>query len=53
VGKLVNPKAARSDLVFDTVEWIDARLVAVVGAERMVHTKETLAALLDLWPSSR
>jgi DNA-binding MarR family transcriptional regulator len=44
---------AASDVVFDTVEQIDARLVAVVGAERMAHTNETLAALIDLWPSSR
>jgi DNA-binding MarR family transcriptional regulator len=44
---------AASEVVFATVEQIDARLVAVVGAERMAHTKETLAALVDLWPSSR
>lgn len=44
---------AASEVVFGTVEQIDARLVAVVGAERMAHTKETLAALVDLWPSSR
>jgi DNA-binding MarR family transcriptional regulator len=44
---------AASNVVFGTVEQIDARLVAVVGAERMAHTKETLAALVDLWPSSR
>jgi DNA-binding MarR family transcriptional regulator len=43
---------AASDAVFATVEEIDARLVAVVGAERMAHTKETLAALVDLWPST-
>jgi DNA-binding MarR family transcriptional regulator len=41
---------AASDAVFATVEEIDARLVAAVGAERMAHTKETLAALVDLWP---
>jgi DNA-binding MarR family transcriptional regulator len=44
---------AASDAVFATVQEIDARLVAVVGAERMAHTKETLAALVDLWPPSR
>jgi DNA-binding MarR family transcriptional regulator len=37
-----------SDIVMDTAQQIDARLLAVVGAERMRHTKETLAALLDL-----
>jgi DNA-binding MarR family transcriptional regulator len=40
--------AAASDVVYDTVKEIDARLVAVVGAEKMAHTKETLAALVDL-----
>jgi DNA-binding MarR family transcriptional regulator len=44
---------AASAVVYGTVEQVDARLVAVVGAERMAHTKETLAALIDLWPSSR
>jgi DNA-binding MarR family transcriptional regulator len=37
-----------SDIVMATARQIDARLLAVVGAERMQHTKETLAALLDL-----
>ncbi len=44
---------AASDAVFATVEEIDARLVAAVGAERMAHTKETLAALVNLWPPSK
>ena len=43
---------AASDLVFATVQEIDARLVAIVGAERMAHTKETLAALLSLRDSA-
>lgn len=43
---------AASDTVFATVEEIDARLLAVVGAERLAHTKETLAALVDLWSPS-
>jgi DNA-binding MarR family transcriptional regulator len=37
-------------VVFRTVVDIDRRLVEVVGEERMTHTKETLAALLELWP---
>ena len=44
---------AASDAVFATVEEIDARLVAAVGEERMTHTKETLAVLVDLWPPSK
>jgi DNA-binding MarR family transcriptional regulator len=40
--------AAASDVVYNTVKDIDARLVAVVGPEKMAHTKETLAALVDL-----
>jgi DNA-binding MarR family transcriptional regulator len=43
---------AASDIVLATAEQVDARLVAVVGAERMLHTKETLAALLGLRSSS-
>lgn len=39
---------AASAVVIATVEQIDARLVAIVGAERMAHTKETLVALLSL-----
>jgi DNA-binding MarR family transcriptional regulator len=39
---------AASDIVFTTAQQVDARLVAIVGAERMAHTKETLAALLGL-----
>ncbi len=39
---------AASDVVFSTVQKVNARLVAIVGAERMAHTKETLAALLSL-----
>ncbi len=44
---------AASDAVFATVAEIDARLVAAVGEDRMTHTKETLAALVDLWPPSK
>ena len=44
---------AASDAVFATVEEIDLRLVAAVGAEHMAHTKETLAALVNLWPRSK
>jgi len=43
---------AASSVVFATVQEIDARLVAIVGAERMAHTKETLAALLSQRSSS-
>ena len=43
---------AASDVVFATVEEVEARLVAVVGAERMMHTKETLSALIELWSRS-
>ncbi len=39
---------AASTLVFTTAKEVDARLVAIVGTERMAHTKETLAALLSL-----
>jgi DNA-binding MarR family transcriptional regulator len=39
---------AASDTVYDAAEEVDARLVAMVGAERMAHAKETLAALLTL-----
>jgi len=39
---------AASDTVNAAAEEVDARLVAIVGAERMAHTKETLAALLTL-----
>jgi DNA-binding MarR family transcriptional regulator len=41
---------AASDAVVATVQEVDARLLAAVGAERLAHTKETLAALVDLWP---
>ena len=40
--------SAASDAVFAVVEELEARLVAMVGAERMEHTKETLVALLSL-----
>jgi DNA-binding MarR family transcriptional regulator len=43
---------AAADVVFATVEEIDARLLAAVGPERLAHTKETLAALVDLWSPS-
>jgi DNA-binding MarR family transcriptional regulator len=39
---------AASDVVYHTVVEIDKRLVAKVGAERVAHTKETLAALVEL-----
>jgi DNA-binding MarR family transcriptional regulator len=39
---------AASDAVYAAVLDIDTRLTAIVGAERMAHTKETLAALLSL-----
>jgi DNA-binding MarR family transcriptional regulator len=39
---------AASAVVFATAQEIDARLLAIVGAERLLHTKETLAALLSL-----
>lgn len=39
-----------SAVVLSAAEEVDARLVAVVGAEHMQHTKETLVALLDLDP---
>jgi DNA-binding MarR family transcriptional regulator len=39
---------AASYVVFATAQEIDARLLAIVGAERLLHTKETLAALLSL-----
>ena len=45
--------SAACDVVLGAVEEVDARLVAVVGAERMAHTKETLAALIDLWAASK
>jgi DNA-binding MarR family transcriptional regulator len=41
-----------STVVLATAEDIDARLVAVVGTERMTNTRETLAALPDLRSSS-
>lgn len=44
---------AASEVVFRTAADVDARLLAVVGAERMAHTKETLAALIDLRSQSR
>jgi len=44
---------AAADAVLVTVHDIDARLLAAVGAERLAHTKETLAALVDLWPPSK
>lgn len=39
---------AASDTVYAAAEEVEARLVAMVGAERMQHTRETLAALLSL-----
>jgi DNA-binding MarR family transcriptional regulator len=40
--------SAASAVVFATAQEVDARLLAIVGAERLLHTKETLAALLSL-----
>jgi DNA-binding MarR family transcriptional regulator len=45
--------SSASDTVYRTCQEVDARLVAVVGAERMKHTKETLHALADLWTSGK
>jgi DNA-binding MarR family transcriptional regulator len=39
---------AASDTVLAAAQDVDARLVAIVGAERVEHTKETLVALLGL-----
>ena len=39
---------AASEVVYHTVVEIDERLVAAVGAEYVAHTKETLAALVEL-----
>jgi DNA-binding MarR family transcriptional regulator len=39
---------AASEVVYHTVVEIDKRLIAAVGAERVAHTKETLAALVEL-----
>jgi DNA-binding MarR family transcriptional regulator len=44
--------SAASETVYRTCEEVDARLVSIVGAERMKHTKETLHALADLWISA-
>jgi DNA-binding MarR family transcriptional regulator len=44
---------AASATVFATAQEVNARLLAVVGAERMAHTQETLAALLGLYSSSQ
>ncbi|MGH9171047.1 MAG: MarR family winged helix-turn-helix transcriptional regulator [Acidimicrobiales bacterium] len=40
--------ADASEVVYTTAQEIDARLLAIVGAERMAHTRETLSALLGL-----
>lgn len=40
--------SAASAVVLAEAQAVEARLVANVGAERMAHTKETLAALLAL-----
>jgi DNA-binding MarR family transcriptional regulator len=37
-----------SEVVLRTAQKIDAQLAEIVGADRMAHTKETLAALLSL-----
>jgi hypothetical protein len=44
---------AASGVVFTTAQDVDARLLAMVGAERLLHTKETLAALLSLRTSEQ
>jgi DNA-binding MarR family transcriptional regulator len=44
--------SAASETVYRTCEEVDARLVSIVGAERMKHTKETLHALAGLWISA-
>jgi DNA-binding MarR family transcriptional regulator len=49
---LTDRGSAASETVYHTCQEVDARLVAVVGAERLEHTKETLAALANLWTSS-
>jgi DNA-binding MarR family transcriptional regulator len=43
---------AASDVVYAAAQEVDARLLAIVGAERLAHTKETLAALLSLRPAT-
>jgi DNA-binding MarR family transcriptional regulator len=43
---------AASATVFATAQKVNARLLAIVGAERMAHTQETLEALLGLYSSS-
>lgn len=40
--------AAASDIAYDTLTEIDARLLDAVGAKKMANTKETLAALVEL-----
>jgi len=41
-----------SGVVFSTAQMVHDRLLAIVGVERMTHTKETLAALLSLRDAS-
>jgi DNA-binding MarR family transcriptional regulator len=43
---------AASAAVLAAALAVDARLLALVGAERLQHTKETLAALLTLRTSA-
>jgi DNA-binding MarR family transcriptional regulator len=50
--RLTERGRAASDAVYATVVDVDARLLAIVGPERMAHTKETLAALLSLYSSA-
>jgi DNA-binding MarR family transcriptional regulator len=50
VGQLVDTLVVRGYL--ERTVGPDARLVAVVGTERMTNTRETLAALPDLRSSS-
>jgi DNA-binding MarR family transcriptional regulator len=49
---LTDRGTAASAVVLAAAEDVEARLVAVVGAERMAHTKEALAALLALRSSA-
>jgi DNA-binding MarR family transcriptional regulator len=50
---LTDRETAASDAALAAAEDVDRRLVAIVGAERMAHTKETLLALLSLRSSLR
>jgi DNA-binding MarR family transcriptional regulator len=49
---LTNRGRSASATVLATAQEVNARLLAIVGAERMLHTQETLQALLGLYSSS-